>query len=178
LLEKLDMQVNYMDKIISDLQNYSGPVKPELVETDLTSLVKEILPSVSIPKSIDAVVVSPEATVMVEADPMLMRRVIVNLLTNAVQAMPEGGKLTVTLATQPNALSMSVQDTGEGIASENLSKMFTPFFTKKAKGQGLGLAVCKRLVDAQGGTITVLSLPGNGSTFTVTLPLKRESGGS
>jgi PAS domain S-box-containing protein len=176
LLDKLDTQVIYMDKIVSDLQNYSGPVKPELVETDLTELINEIMPTVAAPGNVETQLVSPDVTPTVQADPMLMRRVMVNLLTNAVQAMPNGGKLTITLVTQPNALSMAVQDTGQGIAPENLSKMFTPFFTKKAKGQGLGLAVCKRLVEAQGGTIAVQSLPGRGSVFTVTLPLKRVNG--
>jgi PAS domain S-box-containing protein len=176
LLDKLDTQVNYMDKIVSDLQNYSGPVKPELVDTDLTKLVKEVMPTVTAPGNVETTLVSPDVTPTVKADPLLMRRVIVNLLTNAVQAMPNGGKLTVTLATQPNALSMAVQDTGAGITPENLSKMFTPFFTNKAKGQGLGLAVCKRLVETQGGTITAQSILGQGSTFTVTFPTKEEAG--
>jgi signal transduction histidine kinase len=66
-----------------------------------------------------------------------------------------------------------VHDTGVGVAPENLGKVFNPFFTTKAKGQGLGLAVCKRLIEAQGGTINVTSQVGKGSTFTVTVPASR-----
>jgi PAS domain S-box-containing protein len=172
VLDKLDEQVNYMDKIVSDLQNYSGPVAPEIMEVDLTNLVKEVLSSMAVPENVETTLASHGVAARAAADPVLMRRVVVNLVTNAIQAMPDGGRLIVTLASQPNALSMAVQDTGAGIAPENIGKMFTPFFTKKSKGQGLGLAVCKRLVEVQGGTITVESSPGHGSTFTVTIPTK------
>jgi two-component system sensor histidine kinase AtoS len=70
-------------------------------------------------------------------------------------------------------VSVTVRDTGEGVAPENLEKIFNPFFTTKAKGQGLGLAVCKRLIEAQSGTITVKSELGKGSTFTIEIPMNR-----
>jgi signal transduction histidine kinase len=109
----------------------------------------------------------------VKLDPALFRRVLTNLILNAVQAMPKGGKLTITGSRKGESLAVAVQDTGVGIAQENLGKVFTPFFTTKAKGQGLGLAVCKRLTEAQRGTINVSSEVGKGSTFTVTVPTSR-----
>ena len=105
---------------------------------------------------------------MIDAE--LLKRVLVNLVLNAVQAMPNGGKLTITTCVTQDSVTVSVQDTGVGIAAENLNKIFKPFFTTKAQGQGLGLAVCKRLVEVQGGTISVQSQLGAGSTFTIKIP--------
>jgi signal transduction histidine kinase len=104
----------------------------------------------------------------------MMRRVFTNLVTNALQAMPEGGQLTITASQPEEVVLISVQDTGVGIPEEDLPKLFHPLYTTKAKGVGLGLAVCQRLVEAHGGSITVESQVGRGSTFTVKLPVRRE----
>jgi signal transduction histidine kinase len=106
-------------------------------------------------------------------DPGLMKRVFSNLIANAVQAMPEGGELTVDASKSDEEALVSFHDTGVGIPQEDFSKLFSPFFTTKAKGQGLGLAVCKRLVEAHGGEITVESRLGEGTTFTIRLPHRR-----
>jgi signal transduction histidine kinase len=96
-----------------------------------------------------------------------------NLILNAVQAMPEGGQLTVkSEVPSPEWVAVSVADTGVGVPEEHLDKLFEPLFTTKAKGVGLGLAVVKSLVDGHGGTIEVQSKVGKGSTFTVRLPIK------
>ena len=105
-------------------------------------------------------------------NPVLLKRVVTNLINNAVQAMPKGGRLTIAALGNHDSLTVSVQDTGMGIAPASLDKIFNPFFTTKAQGQGLGLAVCKRLVEAQNGTITVKSEIGKGSTFTIAVPNK------
>jgi len=99
-----------------------------------------------------------------------MHRVFSNLILNAVQAMPDGGTLTVSASDANGSVAISVRDTGVGIPEELKKKLFTPLFTAKAKGTGLGLAVVKRIVDAHGGGISVDSGAGTGSTFTVTLP--------
>jgi signal transduction histidine kinase len=109
----------------------------------------------------------------VKLDPLLFRRVLTNLVLNAAQAMPKGGRLTIAGQTGDGSLTVAVQDTGVGIAPASLEKIFNPFFTTKAQGQGLGLAVCKRLTEAQGGTIDVTSQLGKGSTFTLTMPTNR-----
>lgn len=170
LLSRMDEQVQYMDKIVSDLQNYSSPVKAEPIEVNLRELVLDVLSNANLPKGVETSLVVGEDAARAWLDPGLMRRIIVNLVTNAIQAMPDGGKLTVTSGKGKNMFSIAVQDTGAGMDTETLEHLFTPFFTKKSKGQGLGLAVCKRLADAQGGTITVESKLGKGSTFTVTIP--------
>ena len=170
LLDDLDGQVYYMDKIVTDLQNYARPVNIDLVETNLAELMNEAISTVQIPPGVEtSTKIEGELTrAMVDAD--LLKRILVNLVLNAVQAMPNGGKLTLTAQASGGSVTFSVQDTGVGIAAENLSKVFKPFFTTKAQGQGLGLAVCKRLVEAQAGTISVQSQLGGGSAFTIQIP--------
>jgi signal transduction histidine kinase len=172
LLEELDNQVYYMDKVISDLQHYANPVDAELTETNLPELIGEVFSTVKIPPNVQVSTVVQGDLGRIMANPPQLRRVLLNLIMNAIQAMPEGGALTVTASTTPDSAIITVQDTGVGIPAENMQKIFSPFFTTKAQGQGLGLAVCKRLIAAQNGAITAKSEPGKGSTFTVKLPLK------
>ncbi|MCW4049769.1 MAG: ATP-binding protein [Candidatus Bathyarchaeota archaeon] len=174
-LEYLDSrfreQTSYMDKIVSDLQDFSRTIKLVIEETDLEQIVHDVLETLNL--SMDTIVsVSFEETLRrVLVDGNILRRVFQNLLTNAVQAMPEGGNLTVEGSVVENQAVIVVSDTGTGISEENMSKMFQPLFTTKAKGTGLGLAVCKRIVEAHGGEISIESEEGVGTSFTVSIPL-------
>lgn len=96
---------------------------------------------------------------------------LTNLITNAVQAMPDGGKLTVKGYIEKGNAYLIVEDTGVGIPKEVQPKLFTPMMTTKAKGQGLGLAVVKRLVEALGGKISFESQEGKGTRFIIALPV-------
>ena len=107
----------------------------------------------------------------VYVDTHQIRQVLGNLVTNAYQAMPEGGDLSIRAQVEEGVVALSVADTGMGISEENMAKLFEPLFTTKAKGLGLGLMVVKNLVEANGGSIEVESEVGKGSTFTVRLPL-------
>jgi len=100
--------------------------------------------------------------------------VLDNLVGNAVEAMPEGGTLTVTAEKEEDVIVISVSDTGVGIPDEELVNLFKPFQTTKKGGLGLGLAYCKRAIEDHGGKITVESKVGEGTTFTVGLPLGEE----
>ncbi len=177
LLETISVQVEYMNKIVSDLQDYSRPVKPKLAETGLQQLLNGTLSAVRVPENVRVSVEIEEDMDFPKllVDPQLMKRVFINLATNAIQAMPQGGQLRISASRTGETVLISFRDTGVGISEENLGKMFQPLFTTKAKGQGLGLAVCKRLVEAHGGKITVESELGGGATFTIEMPSRLES---
>jgi len=106
-------------------------------------------------------------------DPTLLRRVFANLARNASEAMQEGGQLTIQASQTDGYVSFVFKDTGVEIPEEILKHMFTPFFTTKARGAGLGLPVCKRLVEALSGEITIKSEVGKGTEVTVKVPLLR-----
>ncbi|PWB60777.1 MAG: hypothetical protein C3F14_12620 [Deltaproteobacteria bacterium] len=105
----------------------------------------------------------------VNADPAEIERVVFNLLTNAVEAMPQGGDLTVRVFAAGGEARISVEDTGTGIAEGDRAQLFRPFFTTRERGVGMGLAICRRIVEENGGAIAVESAPGNGSRFTIKL---------
>jgi PAS domain S-box-containing protein len=170
----LKEQAEYMDKIVSDLQDYARPLKPKLVEIGLHELIDKTLSSLTVPENVKVSIAIEKDFPKLTLDPTLMQRVFSNLITNAVQAMPDGGKLTIRASKKEETTLISIEDTGEGISDENLSKLFTPLFTTKAKGQGFGLPVCKRMVEAHDGNITVESKVGKGSTFTIKIPLRKE----
>jgi signal transduction histidine kinase len=109
----------------------------------------------------------------IQLDPTFTRRTLTNLVNNAIQAMPDGGNLSIAAHKKKNSVCITIADTGVGISPEVKAKIFTPMFTTKAKGQGLGLAVVKRLVEAQGGSISFESKVGEGTKFFVELPLRR-----
>lgn len=97
-------------------------------------------------------------------------QVILNIVINAIQAMPEGGRITLTTAEQADGVVLEITDTGLGIPPENIEQVFTPFYTGKNRGTGLGLSIAKSIVDKHHGTLTVDSSVGEGSTFRLTLP--------
>ena len=175
--ESLGKQVEYMNKVVSDLQDYARPIEPKTVEVNLRDLVVDTLSSMTIPPNIKVSLMIDEKFHRVIIDPALMKRVFTNLISNGVQAMPDGGQLTVKASWAAETASIDFQDTGVGIPEENLDKLFQPLFTTKAKGQGLGLAVCRRIVEAHGGIIKVESKVKEGSTFTIKLPHERRKEG-
>ena len=163
-----------MDKIVSDLQTFVKPVEAQMQIINLKPLITSLFAQTEIPKNIQANIEVQEALI-VEADPQLLKRVLINLVTNAVQAMPEGGELTIEAQAKDKKVQIIVEDTGTGIPEEIKPKIFTPLFTTKSKGQGFGLAVCKRVIEAQYGTITFESQVGKGTKFIVELPINENS---
>ncbi len=109
----------------------------------------------------------------VMADPLQIQQVLANLITNAVQAMPDGGTVTVDANAEKECIVMTVADTGTGIPPEVMASMFKPFFTTKHVGTGLGLSIVQRLVRGHGGLCEVSSEPGKGAVFTVRLPAEK-----
>ena len=159
-----------MNKIISDLQDFARPLKPELVEVELCSAIPQLVATVNVPNNIQAMAQCDTELPKIKLDLTFLKRILVNLATNAIQAMPDGGKLTLKASQEANTVSITVTDTGMGIPDEIKPKIFQPLMTTKSKGQGFGLAVVKRLVEAQGGTITFESKVGEGTQFKLSFP--------
>jgi len=167
----MEEQTVYMDKIVSDLQAFVQPVRIDKKPINLEELITNVLASVSVPSGIAVETEISENLPQIRADLQLLKRVLINLVTNSVQAMPDGGKLTLTGQTTPESqVSLSVQDTGVGIPEAIRNRIFTPLFTTKPRGQGFGLAVCKRVMEAHGGTISFESQEGKGAKFTIQFP--------
>ena len=99
-------------------------------------------------------------------------RVCINIIVNAFDAMPNGGTFTISSKEVNDKIEISFSDTGVGMSKENIKKISTPFFTTKAKGMGLGLSISKRLLEAHNGKLHVSSELGQGTTFTITIPIK------
>ena len=161
----------YIDKIVADLQDYTKPLKPNKEKVNIEKVFEEALLIVAIPNNLQVLISIEEGFPQFTADFSMLKRAFINLIQNAVQAMPNGGTLKINAKYKNKQASISIQDTGEGISEEAKEKLFTPLFTTKSKGQGFGLAVVKRLVEAQDGTISFSSENGKGTTFTIQLPL-------
>jgi PAS domain S-box-containing protein len=171
-IQAIAEQISYMDKIVSDLQSFVKPVEAHKQEVQLKPLMDSLLAQINIPANIQTSLQVDDGLAVV-ADLQLLKRVLINLITNAAQAMPQGGELTVKAQYgAKGGVQIAVQDTGTGISEQIKPKIFTPLFTTKSKGQGFGLAVCKRVIEAQGGTISFESQEGKGTKFTVELPIK------
>jgi len=169
-LSTAEREVSAATVIVSDLLEFARQRDPVTTEVDAVGLVDEALTVLPPPSGITAVRNLPDPPVLLAADRDMLRQVLLNLIGNAYQAMIDGGTVTVGLTTDGSKLHMSVTDTGIGMDAEVSRRVFEPFYTTKARGVGLGLAVSRRIVEAHGGDITVVSAPGQGTTFTVTLP--------
>jgi len=172
VLDSINEQVEYMNRMVSDLKDYARMVKPEHVEVEFRKLVEEVLATFIIPENVKVKVTVQEGFPKLQVDPMMMRRVLSNLISNAVDALPQGGSISVDAKVEGDQIVIAVEDTGVGIAEENIQKLFKPFFTTKEKGTGLGLAICKRFVELHGGHISVESRLGAGTRFVIRLPLE------
>jgi signal transduction histidine kinase len=162
-------EVSAATLIVSDLLDFAAGREPMLAPVEVSELVAEALSVVPPPEGIQ-VVQGGEPEVVINADRDQIRQALLNLITNGYDSMPDGGVLTVSAASVAGSAQITVTDTGMGMDEETRESIFAPFFTKKAQGIGLGLAVTKRVIDAHGGTITVESTPSAGSSFTLTVP--------
>ncbi|MBI5500490.1 MAG: hypothetical protein HY907_09615 [Deltaproteobacteria bacterium] len=168
-------EIRRIDRFIEDYLRLVRMPKASRRPEDLNALVADVLRFIEVEqqrrpirflRELDPDL--PDA----EIDADKIRQVLLNLLVNAIQAMPDGGEITVSTRRIDGELELSVTDDGPGVRPEHQPKLFEPFFTTKEKGTGLGLAICARLVNEHGGTITCESAPGRGATFRVRLPLR------
>ena len=177
MFEVIEDSVAYSDRIVRDLLDYSQELELELSEATPKLIASDAVRQVEIPANItisDLTLDEPK----IRVDTAKIRRVFVNLIEDAVDAMPDGGKLTISSNRSDDFLIVKFADTGPGIPETVLRDLWKPLITTKSKGIGLGLAICKRIAEAHGGSITVESKIGEGTTFTLTLPISHSQEGA
>ena len=148
--------------------------KPLVSPTRIKKVIEDALSRVTIPENIELTKKLAADLPDVKIDPDQIQQILVNIITNATQSMSEGGKLTIAVREKGKFLEVEIADTGCGIPEEAVGKIFDPLFTTRAKGIGLGLAVCKTIIDRHEGFIEVESQVRKGTTFNIRLPLKAE----
>jgi len=171
MLEIIEKDIQYSNKIITELMDYSREIRLELTETTPKSIIAESISLIRIPEKVqlaDSTLNEPKIKIDIDK----MKRVFANFIKNAVEAMPQGGKLTISSRASSNNVEFMLIDSGVGMTKEVSEKIWTPFFTTKAKGMGLGLAICRRIIEAHQGKISVESIVGEGTTFTITIPIE------
>jgi PAS domain S-box-containing protein len=176
MLAVIDNGVEYANGIINDLLEFSREMQLQRLPTTPRSVVTQALKDANIPDNVRVEDLTANAPQILVDGPKI-RRVLSNLIKNAIDAMPEGGELSISSVNSQKELSISVKDTGVGISQDELKRIWTPLHTTKAKGIGLGLSICKRIVEAHGGSISIESVVGKGTTFTLKLPIERAQGG-
>jgi PAS domain S-box-containing protein len=175
-VQKILEGVETLDKIVLSLLNYTKPIKLDSHQIEFINFIDEVIKFFEIDlgrekKKIQINRKYPEKTLLCRIDPEQFRQVILNLLHNATQAMPHGGTIGVEVNEEKKGVVLEISDTGIGMSKATLDKLFTPFFTTKEHGTGLGLSTVKKIVEAHGGDIKVESELGKGTTVFVILPL-------
>jgi len=172
VLAKIETGLLALDATVHDLLNFTVDREPHLSSVLLRPMFTEMVASLAPQLSAQGVHVALEvpAAMVVQADGEALRRAMLNLVLNAVDAMPAGGDLTVTAVASSSAIEIEVADDGPGLSDEARRRAFEPFFTTKASGIGLGLAIVHRLVESHGGSVLAQNCPEGGAAFTIRLP--------
>jgi two-component system sensor histidine kinase HydH len=167
-------ETDRLNHIVQEFLGFARPKNPEFQLVDLNEAIDSVLlltaqearkAGVTVQKKMDSSIGKRSL------DASLLKQAFLNLILNAIQAMPRGGVLSVESSLGSGAVTVKISDTGMGITEENRKKLFSPFFTTKKNGTGLGLAITYRIIENHRGTITVDSEPGKGSTFTIRIPV-------
>lgn len=164
-----------LNRLVTNVLHYARPIQLNLEKVDLVPVMLDLLTSVrmdnTLSRGVEYQLNVDVDEVFVKVDTYLLRSVLLNLVVNAVQAMPSGGNITFSIHRDALNVMLDVSDTGVGIPQENLDKIFAPFYTTKAEGNGFGLTEALKVVQAHGGTLEVQSQTGVGTTFTVKIPV-------
>lgn len=178
VLKDVREEVLRINRIVSDLLETARPKPPAFQLADLNATVEHavtVARQQALSKPIRINCVTSSELPPVQHDTGQIHQVLLNLLLNAIQAIDGPGTVTVTVSSEENGVAVTVQDTGPGIPPETLPNIFRPFFTTKGHGTGLGLSLARRIAEDHGGNLAVASKVGQGSTFTLSLPLSRST---
>lgn len=174
-LRIMEHQLNVCDRVVFELQSFARSSRPIIELTNLNQLVIEAVDSFYFPDEIKVKMSLADDLPFIPLDPYQMRQVILNLISNAVQAMPDGGELRIrTYKLSSRQVALEVEDTGPGVPDEIKEAIFNPFFTTKPRGIGLGLYVCRKIVEMHGGEIACEDGKGSGALFRIKLPISGE----
>jgi signal transduction histidine kinase len=169
-LTTAEREVGAATLIVADLLDYARAREPVSAPVDVVDLIDEVQTVIPAPDEVTVTRDDAPDLPPVRADRDQLRQVLLNLLSNAYEAMPEGGAVRIATSAADDNVRISVTDTGTGMDEETRAQIFEPFFTRKTRGIGLGLSVTKRIVETHRGVITIDSELGRGTTFTVELP--------
>jgi signal transduction histidine kinase len=177
IVGEIRKQINRLSATLRGLLDFSRPSEPEIMPCDVGELLKPML-ALTRPDAqkanVQIITECPDNLPPISADPQQLQQAILNILLNAIQAMPHGGTLTVRTDLHVNRLRLSIRDTGVGIPRENRERIFSPFFTTKHHGTGLGLAITRSIIEKNGGTIAVESEVGRGTTVFMEFPVSKQ----
>lgn len=170
-LDIMEEEINASDKIIADMLTFGRIKEPQLAPANINDIVKSCLRKDEVPPNIKVSTQLNSQLPQIQADEAQLKEVFSNIILNAIQAMPKGGKLTITTARKDESIETDIADTGEGISKENLEKIFDPLFSTKSRGTGLGLSLCQSIIEGHEGAIEVKSEVGKGAKFIVKLQI-------
>jgi signal transduction histidine kinase len=175
ILAKVEAGFAALDVTVNDLLNFTAHRNPQWQTFVVGDLVEEICDSIG--PQLEAQMIDVEVDVppqtLLTADREMVRRALLNLVLNAVDAMPEGGDLVITSYDGARGFELEVADSGPGLSEEDQRRVFEPFYTTKQNGTGLGLAVVYHVAEAHGGTVTAANCPEGGAAFTIKFPRKQ-----
>lgn len=176
VLKKIDGCFHALEATVTDLLHFTADREPARQDVNVRRFVTELCdvlaPQFEAQRIRHRLDIAPSATV--SADPNMLRRALLNLVMNALDAMPTGGELVITAVTNQRGFEVEVADSGPGISEQLRDRMFEPFFTTKSEGTGLGLAIVQRIAEAHDGELEVANCPEGGAAFTLRLPVLRK----
>jgi len=179
VLDEVLSQVERMDKAVRNLLSFARPPEPKMTLVDVNELIAKLHDFLSPQFAKSGIAAERKLSAglpWLVLDPDLIQQALLNLSLNAIKAMPQGGTFTIETRMElpeeesTGAIKIIFSDTGEGISPENLGRIFSPFFTTRQQGTGLGLAITQRIIEQHNGEISVMSTPGRGTSFTISLP--------
>ncbi|HVP37139.1 MAG TPA: ATP-binding protein [Terriglobales bacterium] len=168
-------EVARLNKVITDFLNYARPALPNLIETDINQMISEtvlILSPQASKKGVGLKTELDKSLPRIKADPSQLKQAFINLILNSLEAIEGNGQILISTLQDKNSVRVKFQDTGKGMSEETKGKIFTPFFSTKENGAGLGLGIVERIVQNHKGEIKIESYLGKGTTFTLFFPIK------
>ena len=170
IMERVGAEVQRIEGSVRELSAFAEPKAPMLKRTNLHDVIDQSLERVRLSVSTTVHRHYQDGMPPIPVDEKLLGQALHRILLNAEEAMPDGGTLTVSTTWDQDRALISIRDTGSGVPAEELERIFEPFFTRKMRGLGLGLAISRTLVDAHGGSLSVVSPAEGGTEFVIVLP--------